>query len=829
VVKTLYGRDHEFQVFGEALQRADEDGREVVVFYGPGGQGKTQLCAAVFARASTGNRQHPVCLIDFKAHPTNLVDALYAIRIAMIKGKYLQRPLFDVAFREYQKRFNPGVDIVRRFPELYVQSGAGNHTDVILEIATSALHLPFVSVAEKYARKLTDHIGHQSTIRHREELVGMETWTTSDDWHQKLVAFLAQDISESEPELGCPVILFDHYEYLWENGMEHQSLSVNVDDWVRGFCKALSRGMCVIFSREQLEHWAEIDYEWQDSLTEIALSSLSARDSLRMLSAAGVTERSIRKHIVRLASGHPLFLTVQIDTYRTIRRTGKVPQPEDFGVAKRDVISRFVDHLDPKEGLALKILSVPASFDSDTFDHVALKMPNVFFGLSFEGVSTYSFFQLRDGSAWMHNVMRSGLQEMCEPRIKRQVHELLFTYAENRWRSLQRELPAKAFTMLITAAGHKAQCDEAAYLQWLLALPEELFTAELRPELERARRIAERCKARSQELELIWWLVRSGGGEDLLSRAVEILDTHPELRFEGEEFLRLRRVAQVVASNISAEQKLDICAAVASRPAFLPGLDRLAKASFHHYWARAALECERREDYKLHQTTALNLLWPGSEEDAGSFIYLVFEMLNFLLGIGNFQELRSAAAEGVARLEMHPECESTSPKAEDRHERRLSTRPPRFALNAESKSSTMVYLTSISRRTDEELDRKIRLAYLELNDESGDVEIIETRQALAESGNIGLVVNAKGRLCMVHDKGNPFSGGPSFVGYDIRQRMVNITFLASRVSYVIDWEATDEMHQYLLKCSNILMIRMEDLVPVEGYNIALLHGEMTLN
>lgn len=85
--------------------------------------------------------------------------------------------------------------------------------------------------------------------------------------------------------------------------------------------------------------------------------------------------------------------------------------------------------------------------------------------------------------------------------------------------------------------------------------------------------------------------------------------------------------------------------------------------------------------------------------------------------------------------------------------------------------------------------------------------------------NIGLVVNARGKLCLVHDE--PFEATPLWVGYHVDKRQLEIIF-DTGATFPIEWEATDEMDGYLLKISKILVIRMENRKPVEGYDTSFL-------
>ncbi len=85
--------------------------------------------------------------------------------------------------------------------------------------------------------------------------------------------------------------------------------------------------------------------------------------------------------------------------------------------------------------------------------------------------------------------------------------------------------------------------------------------------------------------------------------------------------------------------------------------------------------------------------------------------------------------------------------------------------------------------------------------------------------NIGLVVNARGKVCLVHDA--PFEATPLWVGYHVDDRKMEIIF-DSGATFPIDWEATDEMNSYLMKINKILIIRMDDKKPVEGYDTSFL-------
>jgi ankyrin repeat protein len=92
--------------------------------------------------------------------------------------------------------------------------------------------------------------------------------------------------------------------------------------------------------------------------------------------------------------------------------------------------------------------------------------------------------------------------------------------------------------------------------------------------------------------------------------------------------------------------------------------------------------------------------------------------------------------------------------------------------------------------------------------------------SLTQTGmNIGLVVNARGKMCLVHDQ--PFTATPLWVGYHVDLRRLEIIF-DTGATYPIEWEANSEMDNYLQKIDKILIIRMENKKPVEGYDTSFL-------
>jgi len=85
--------------------------------------------------------------------------------------------------------------------------------------------------------------------------------------------------------------------------------------------------------------------------------------------------------------------------------------------------------------------------------------------------------------------------------------------------------------------------------------------------------------------------------------------------------------------------------------------------------------------------------------------------------------------------------------------------------------------------------------------------------------NIGIIVNSRCKVCLVHDES--FNATPLWVGYHTDTRKIEIIY-DNGTSYEIDWEATDEMNIYLMKIKKILIMKVENDNPVEGYETSFL-------
>ena len=101
----------------------------------------------------------------------------------------------------------------------------------------------------------------------------------------------------------------------------------------------------------------------------------------------------------------------------------------------------------------------------------------------------------------------------------------------------------------------------------------------------------------------------------------------------------------------------------------------------------------------------------------------------------------------------------------------------------------------------------------ELDEEVGD---------LTAEINLELIINDRGKLCLLHDKklGAAFGTIPFFAGYHIDKKQLEIMFNTG-FSMPINFVLSDEIQQSLLKEKRILMVRMNNNKAVEGFDVVL--------
>ena len=138
------------------------------------------------------------------------------------------------------------------------------------------------------------------------------------------------------------------------------------DEWLQEFVGTAENGLYVIAGREYLK-WADVNPVWKDYIEQHILGALSDQDADYFLSAIPIPEAEIRQAIIETAHGVPLYLDLCASTYMMRKQTGEPVTDNDFRLAEKDVIRRFMSHLDRNQAETLKACSLVERFDCDLF------------------------------------------------------------------------------------------------------------------------------------------------------------------------------------------------------------------------------------------------------------------------------------------------------------------------------------------------------------------------------------------------------------------------------------------------------------------------------
>ena len=331
--------------------------------------------------------------------------------------------------------------------------------------------IPGVSIAAKGIKltlKAGEYFSEWWTKRGQpllSELQGM----TPKEIEERLPMFWAEDLKAFMQRRPWPVVLFvDTYEALWE-GQRTDARFFLRDEWVRELVAQVPEALWVIGGREKLR-WEEVDLDWGSYLEQHLVGRLAEKDARKFLSSCGVTEEAVQEAIVEGSEGVPFYLDVAVDTYlETKDKEGSDPIPADFEGTPREVLDRFLRHLEQSEEETLKVLSVARSWDRSLFKLLIDEFKTGYPVTALPKLCRFSFIQEEQVSdTWtIHALMREGLEEHQDAELRGEVRRYLFNYYNQYLHELE-----------ITGIGdlHKAALTETFHHGRYVLNTEGLFT-----------------------------------------------------------------------------------------------------------------------------------------------------------------------------------------------------------------------------------------------------------------------------------------------------------------------------------------------------------------
>jgi tetratricopeptide (TPR) repeat protein len=137
--------------------------------------------------------------------------------------------------------------------------------------------------------------------------------------------------------------------------------SADNEEWIQELFLSCETIRIVVASRDRIR-WDRKDADWKAYLNQHLLDNLSVEDSRWFLEQVPIREPEVIDTIVDHAGGVPLYLDMCVDIYEAEINEGKAL---DFSSLQKGekIIDRYIRHLDQKDKYAVRVLSIPRSFN----------------------------------------------------------------------------------------------------------------------------------------------------------------------------------------------------------------------------------------------------------------------------------------------------------------------------------------------------------------------------------------------------------------------------------------------------------------------------------
>jgi acyl carrier protein phosphodiesterase len=465
--KIFVNRDHECLAFDDAVHfhheyvlAGDFDAqnvlaprRNVQVFYGSGGVGKSALSRALESRhngedgaVATG---WPIMQWEFERSVTARIDLaseagmdmeriLLLIRTAVAK---IGHPVhaFDIALSRYWEQAHPDKSLAEFLRSDSVLGRAGEALKIpdqiresLKEISTSLGNSSTViSVASQLAAILVQGTRKRRAKRHAIQecqrlpaLLEAEADVESLSYYPHLLSWDLSQLSKRLKKSFHVTVFMDTFEDV------SQEANRNFEQLLQRLIWLMPNVLFVISGRNRLD-WAEVTsagkvgwsgpVSWPTLVmgsatepTQHLVGYLSQDDcatflSMRLRSGGQpLIPGPLRTRIAQESAGYPLYLDMAVARYLQIIGSGMTPEPTDFAGGFPGLISRVLRDLESEERRLLRILSLLDSFDTELAVKVAdLRSESIAFRLI-----QRAFVEFDEEAAFPYSIHRQIRQEM---------------------------------------------------------------------------------------------------------------------------------------------------------------------------------------------------------------------------------------------------------------------------------------------------------------------------------------------------------------------------------------------------------------------------------
>jgi tetratricopeptide (TPR) repeat protein len=370
--------------------------KNVLVYYGAGGIGKTTLSQELEARFARkpvkGKPARAAMRFDF-AESGALDMESYVLRLRAGLGHLARSwPAFDIAFSVYWQRAHPGEALDEFLSRDSILRRAAHGVGLSDQIASTivevlGLTLPGVARAAQAVGGLLYGHAKKAIIRHRalrdcELLIDLLEAEADTEALSYFPYLLAWDLDRLPPPKPRAAVLLDTFEEVTSRNTS------DMERWIQRSVYLMPNVLFVVTTRNRLD-WAdcarthELDFTGPQRWPNLAaghagqeprqhlVGYLSANDADSYLTAAltdhdrPAISAAIRERVVGASAGLPLYLDLAVTMFLDLLARGETPTVDDFGQPLPAVTVRILRDLSRDERDLLRSAALLDAFSLD--------------------------------------------------------------------------------------------------------------------------------------------------------------------------------------------------------------------------------------------------------------------------------------------------------------------------------------------------------------------------------------------------------------------------------------------------------------------------------
>lgn len=334
------------EVFKNSINSIHLNNKEIVVFYGIGGVGKTKLLNELLTLSdelySSSNFDVSNSFVSLDAYDySNYSNILLTIRSQL----NYNCDLFDYAYLKYCEKAQYSVnDIKNKFEKI---------DSPVVEVINEALSLGFgsVTIPTKLISKSLSFIKDIYFKNKYKDIISEISDLNEFELLERLPYYLGLVISNAAEVGKNTTIFIDSYE-----SSLYSNISFNdPEEWLKELFLSSKKIRIVIASRDKIK-WYKEDEEWEQYLNQHLLDRLSDEDCCYYLKSVPIQNENIIDSITKSSQGLPLYLDISVDIYENKINNGEEVHENDFVFDGPKLIKRYVKYLSKEEKIMLSQL-----------------------------------------------------------------------------------------------------------------------------------------------------------------------------------------------------------------------------------------------------------------------------------------------------------------------------------------------------------------------------------------------------------------------------------------------------------------------------------------